>query len=214
MNRVLIFVDSREIQNGILDYFGQYDCEVQRKNLICGDFIVSDRVCIERKTVSDFINSITDKRLFQQLQAIKDNFEKPILLIEGEGSLYGVLQPNIIRGALSAITIDLGIPIVWTRDVADTAGLIFWMAKREQLLEKREVSFRNKKVPKENSEKQEYLISSLPDVSAVRAKSLLKYFKSPMNVFVATEKELQEVKGIGKKITRSIKEVLEKAYKE
>ena len=96
MKRVLIFVDSREIPNGILEYFGQYDCEVQQKSLLCGDFIISDRVCIERKTVNDFINSITDKRLFQQLQNMKENFERPILLIEGQDSLYGILQPNII----------------------------------------------------------------------------------------------------------------------
>lgn len=214
MKRVLIFVDSREIQNGILEYFGQYDCDVQRKNLLCGDFIVSDRVCIERKTVNDFISSITDKRLFQQLTMMKENFEKPILLVEGEDSLYGVLQPNIIRGVLASISIDMGIPIIWTRDIADTAGLVYWMAKREQILEKREVVFRNKKVPKKHSEKQEYLISSLPDVSVVRAKLLLKHFKSPQNLFNATEKEIQKVKGVGKKIAKNIKDVLEKSYKE
>jgi len=214
MKRVLIFVDSREIQNGIVEYFGQYDCEVQQKNLLYGDFIISDRVCIERKTVNDFINSITDKRLFQQLQNMKENFEKPILLIEGQESLYGILQPNIIRGVLSSISIDMGIPIVWTRDVADTAGLVYWMAKREQILEKRDVVFRNKKVPKKHSEKQEYFISSLPDVSVIRAKALLKHFKSPQNIFNAEEKELQKVRGVGKKIAKNIKEVLDKNYKE
>lgn len=214
MNRVLIFVDSREITNGILEYFGQYDCEVQQKNLLCGDFIISDRVCIERKTVRDFVQSITDKRLFQQLSLMKDNFEKPILLIEGTESLYGVLQPNIIRGVLSSISIDYNIPIIWTRDVADTAGLVYWMAKREQILEKREVVLRNKKVPKRDQEKQEYFISSLPEISVVRAKALLKHFKTPQNIFNATEKELQKVKGVGKKIAKNIRNILEKTYKE
>jgi Fanconi anemia group M protein len=210
MNKVLIFVDTRE--SSIIEYFKQYDCVIQKKMLLYGDFICSDRVCIEKKVVKDFIQSITDKRLFQQLNAMKDNFEKPILIIEGEESLYGSLYPNVIRGALAAITVDLSIPILWSRDLADTAGLIYWIAKREQIDEKREVVLRNKKVPETIKEKQEYLVSSLPDVSSVRAKDLLKHFKSPQKIFNANEKELQEVKGIGEKIAKKIKEVIENQY--
>ena len=211
MNSVLIFADSRE--RDILEYFRQYDCEVQKKMLLCADFLVSDRVCIERKTVKDFVQSITDKRLFQQLGSMKENFEKPLLIIEGTESLYGTMQPNVIRGALAAITVDLGVPIIWTRDIADTAGMIYWIAKREQLLEKREIVLRNKKVPEKVKDKQEYFISSLPDVSNVRAKALLKHFKTPQALLNADEKELQKVKGVGKKIAKNIRKVLEKKYK-
>jgi Fanconi anemia group M protein len=180
--------------------------------LLYGDFLCSDRVCIEKKLVQDFIKSITDKRLFQQLKAMKDNFEKPILIIEGEESLYGFLQPNIIRGALAAIAVDLAIPIIWTRDLADTAGVIFWIAKREQMDEKREVSLKTKKIPETIEEKQEYLIASLPDVSTVRAKALLKHFKTPRSIFNASVDELQEVTGIGEKIAEKIKKLLENEY--
>lgn len=210
MSKVLIFVDTRE--DSIIEYFMQYDCLIQKKMLLYGDFVVSDRVVIEKKTIKDFIQSITDKRLFQQLKAMKDNFEKPILIIEGEESLYSYLHPNIIRGALAAVTVDLGIPIIWTRDLADTAGLIFWIAKREQIDEKREVPLRNKKVPETIEEQQEYLVASLPNVSAVRSKALLKHFKSPQNVFNASVKELQEAEGIGKKIAEIIKKIIEKEY--
>jgi Fanconi anemia group M protein len=213
MDRVLIFVDTREAGSGIIEYFHQYQCGIQNKMLLHGDFIVSDRVVIERKSVNDFIQSITDKRLFKQLKEMKDNFEKPILIIEGAESLYGTLQPNIIRGALAAITVDMSIPIIWTKDIAETAGIIYWIARREQLMEKREIVLRNKKVPKSIEEKQEYLISSLPDVSVVRAKALLKHFKSPANVFNASEEELRKVKGIGKGIAKKIKKVVEKKYK-
>jgi Fanconi anemia group M protein len=211
MDRVLIFVDSRE--NNIEEYFKQYGCEVQKKMLLCADFLVSDRVCIERKTVNDFIKSITDKRLFQQLKRMKEDFEKPILIIEGKESLYGSLQPNIIRGALSSITVDLGVPIIWTRDIADTAGIIYWMARREQIMEKRDNVLRNKKVPSTMAEKQEYLISSMPDISIVRAKALLEHFKTPEALFNASEEELRKVKGIGKKIAKNIRKVIEKKYR-
>jgi ERCC4-type nuclease len=210
MSKVLIFVDTRE--SSILEYFRQYDCTVQRKMLLMGDFVVSDRIVIEKKTVRDFVQSITDKRLFTQLRAMKDNFEKPLLLIEGEASLYGQLHPNTIRGALSAITVDFGIPILWTKDLADTAGLVYWIARREQIDEKREVSIKDRKIPKTVSEQQEYLVASLPDISIVRSKALLRHFKSPKNIFNSSTKDLQEVKGIGKKIAERIKTVVEKDY--
>jgi Fanconi anemia group M protein len=210
MSKVLIFVDMRE--SSIIEYFKQYDCILQKKMLIQGDFVVSDRVVIEKKTVKDFIQSITDKRLFQQLMDMKDNFEKPLLIIEGEEPLYGYLHPNIIRGALASVTVDLGIPILWTRDLADTAGLVYWIAKREQIDEKRENALRNKKTPETIEEQQEYLIASLPDISLVRSEALLKHFKSPQNVFNASIKELQEVKGIGRKIAEKIKKVIENQY--
>ena len=213
MSKVLVFVDTREANSGIMEYFGQYDCDIQKKMLLFGDFVASDRVIIEKKTVKDFIQSITDKRLFQQLKAMKDNFEKPILIIEGEDSLYGVLQPNIIRGALAAITVDMSIPIIWTKDMADTAGVVFWIARREQLQENRTNVLRNKKTPETIEEKQEYLVSSLPDISMVRAKSLLKHFRSPKDIFNAEEEELKKVNGIGKKISEKIKKVLESEYK-
>jgi ERCC4-type nuclease len=208
VEKVLIFVDTRESASGIMDYFWQYDCNVQKKMLLQGDFVVSDRVVIEKKTVSDFVKSICDKRLFSQLKAMKDSYEKPILIIEGSDSLYGTLQPNIIRGTLAAIAVDMGIPIIWTRDVADTAGIVYWIARREQFDEKRENVLRNKKLPDTIEEKQEYLVSSLPDVSKVRARALLKHFKSPRGVFNASAKELQEVKGVGKKIAEDIKKVI------
>jgi len=210
MSKVLIFVDTRE--SSIIEYFKQYDCILQKKMLIQGDFVVSDRVVIEKKTVKDFIQSITDKRLFQQLKDMKDNFEKPLLIIEGEEPLYGYLHPNTIRGALAAVTVDLGIPILWTRDLADTAGLVYWIAKREQIDEKRENVLRNKRTPETIEEQQEYLIASLPDISIVRSKALLKHFKSPQNVFNASTKELQEVRGIGEKIAEKIKKVIENQY--
>jgi len=186
-----------------------YDFSVNKSENFVGGLIPT----LLHNTTKDFIQSITDKRLFQQLKAMKDNFEKPVLIIEGEESLYGVLQPNIIRGTLAAIAVDMSIPIIWTKDMADTAGIVYWIARREQLQENRANVLRNKKTPETIEEKQEYLVSSLPDVSIVRAKALLKYFKSPNNVFNAKEEELTDVKGIGKKISERIKRVLDSEYK-
>ncbi len=214
MKKVIVYMDNRE-DRSLDQYFSQYDCSLQRKMLVCGDFLVSDRVCIERKTISDFIQSIVDGRLFQQLKLMKDNFEKPLLIIEGSdhGTLYERLHPNTIRGALAAISLDMGMPIIWTNDFADTVGMVYWIARREQLQLKREVPIRIKQKAKTPKEQQEFLVAGLPDISVIRAKSLLKHLKTPLAIFNASEKELQEVDGIGKKIAKNIRKILEKQYK-
>ena len=213
MAKVLIFADTRETASGIEDYFAQYDCQVEKKLLVCGDYLLSDRVVVERKSLQDFLKSIMDKRLFSQLKQMKENFDKPILIIEGEGSLYGYLNPNVIRGTFAAIAVDLGIPIIWTKDPADTAGIIYWIAKREQIDEKREISLRNKKTPETTEGQQEFLLTGLPDISLIRARELLKHFKKPQSIFNASVEELKKVKGVGDKIAKNIRKLLEKDYK-
>jgi ERCC4-type nuclease len=209
VSKVLIFVNTKEASSGILDYFWQYECDVQKKMLLYGDFVASDRVIIAKKTVPEFVRSICEKKLFQQLGAMKDNFERPVLIIEGRDSPYGGLQPDIIRGTLATIAVDMEIPIIWTRDMADTAGVVYCIARREQFEENRQVLMISKKAPETLKEKQEYLVSSLPDVSKVRAKAFLKHFKTPKKLFSASVKELQEVKGVGKKTAENIKKVIE-----
>lgn len=211
MAKVLIFIDKRENKD-IEQYFCQYDVDLQNKTLLCGDFLLSDRVCIERKTANDFVSSIIDKRLFSQLKDLKENFERPLLIIEGN-TLYGRVQPNVIRGALAAITIDMQIPIIWTNDMAETAGMIYWIARREQFDLKREVPIRGKRSKMTLSEEQEFLIHGLPNVSIKRCKDLLEHFKTPEKIFKASEKELVKVSGIGKGIAKRIREVVSEKYK-
>lgn len=211
MSKVLIFVDKRE-NNSISQYFDQFDCDIQKKMLLYGDFLVSDRICIERKTTNDFISSITDKRLFQQLKDLKENFEKPILIIEGD-TLYGRLQPNAIRGALASIVLDFKIPILWTKDLADTAGMVYWMARREQIDERRPIPMRAGKKKTPMKEQQEFLVHGLPGISIVRSQALLKHFRTPEKIFKSTEKELVKVKNIGKGTAKNIKKILTEKYK-
>ncbi len=212
MAKIFVFMDKRENASRIGQYFEQYDCDLQKKMLLYGDFLVSDRVCIERKTTSDFISSITDQRLFQQLRNLKENFEKPILIIEGD-SLYGRLQPNAIRGALASIVLDFQIPILWTKDLAETAGMVYWIARREQIDEKRPIPIRAGKKTTTMKEQQEFLIHGLPGISLVRSKALLKYFKTPDQVFNASEKDMLKVKNIGKTTIKKIKKTLTTKYK-
>jgi len=212
--RLKVFADSREKNSTILKELINQKVSVETKNLDVADYIISERVGIERKEIGDFINSIIDKRLLTQIKNLKDNFSNPILILEGEEDIYSVrnIHPNAIRGMLATIAIDFGIPIIRTKNQIDTASLIKVIANREQNSEKREVGVRFDKKPLTTKEQQEFIIESLPGIGPSLAKSLLKEFKSVKNVINAHPEKMQNVEKMGPKKTQEISRVLEESY--
>ena len=131
---IKIYADSREQGSSILKELSELGLDLTVKSLKSADFIVSNRVGIERKTSEDFVNSIIDKRLLLQLKDLKENFERPILIIEGNEDIYSIrnIHPNAIRGMLATIAVSYRIPIIHTQNFRETAELIRTIAKREQ----------------------------------------------------------------------------------
>ncbi len=211
--KLKVVADHREEASGVIQELKELEVEVDIRQLKVGDFILSDRVGIERKSVGDFLQSIVDKRLMLQARSLKETFDRPVLIIEGKG-LYNrrAIHPNAICGALAALAVDIGIPLLPTIDEKETASTLVAIAKREQILENREIAIRGKQKKLTLTESQRYIVEGLPGVSAVLAKRLLKHFVSVEKTMCASEKELQQVRGIGKEKAKEIKRVLTIIY--
>ncbi len=213
--KVYVYVDQRERNSGIARKLSEMGAEIDIKQLEVADFVVSERVAVERKSITDFLQSIVDKRLMTQMSEMCRNFEVPILIIEGDACTLFTernIHPNAIRGAIASVAVNFGVPIIYTADSDDTAAFIYVLASREQEGKKREISLRGEKRAMSLSEWQRFIVESLPNVSAVLAKRLLEHFKSVEAVFGAQEKELQDVEGIGKKKAKRIREVIRSRY--
>lgn len=211
---VVIYADSREYNSGVLRELTKLNAKIKIRSLAVADYQVSDEVGIERKTVDDFINSIIDKRLYKQAERLTEEFTRPVLILEGKDLYSRFMNPNAIRGALASIALDFNIPIIPSQSPEDTAAIIYRIAVREQLHEKREIPIRTERKPLTLREKQLYVIESLPHIGAVNAKKLLRKFGSVKNVINASEKELMKVEGIGEKIAKDIKEVTDSKFEE
>ncbi|RLJ01073.1 MAG: hypothetical protein DRP06_00295 [Candidatus Aenigmatarchaeota archaeon] len=207
MENPIVKTDKRELKSGITRYLKNFGCIVEEEQLEIGDYILSDRTAIERKSFSDLISSIQDLRLFSQLKHLC-KFEKPILLVEGF-EYFGNLNNNSLFGALASIILDFGVPVIWTKDKRDSANFIYSAAKREQFKNNREIAIRIRKRSKNLEDEQKYLIAGLPSVSSVLAKRLLEKFKTPHKIFHAKKEKLIEVKGMGEKKAQRIIDVLE-----
>lgn len=211
----VVLVDFRELNSNVVRYLKEFDVTLREESLEIGDYIVSDRIAIERKTIQDFLQSIIDKRIFIQLERLLDSYDKPVIFLEGNQDMLFFtrdIHPNAIRGALVSIAIDFGIPIIWTGNPKQTAEMIYWMAKREQEGSKRGLQIRCSKKPVSLRERQEFLIAGLPNISNRLSKRLLEYFKTPKNVFNADIEELKRVEKIGEKKAKMIWDVINKEY--
>lgn len=207
-----IYVDPRE--RGMAKLLEARGMEVTLRNLDVGDYVVSDRVAIERKTASDFVASIIDpeRNLFRQIGDLSRSYDRPVLILEGRDLYTRQVNPSSIRGALAAVAVDYGVPIIPTEDQDETASVIALLATREQK-EGHEPKLHGHKTARTLKEQQEYLISAIPSVGPRVARNLLRHFGSIERIMTARQEELQEVEMVGPKIAERIRELVGGEYK-
>ena len=201
-----IIVDYREKNSLVISALIRLGIEIEFRELKVADYIVKD-VAIERKTINDFISSMINKRLFNQIQELQQ-YKNRLLLIEGidEQELYsdeeGGVNGNAIRGFLLSILLKHNIPIIFTKNAEDTAKFISVLSKKQ----KKEMALKTKKRILNKKEQLQFIIESFPEIGPKTAQKLLTKFKTIQNIINAPEQELKEI--IGKKaevITRLTK---------
>lgn len=207
-----IIVDHRENKGKLPRLLYEQNIITETKTLEVGDFIISDDCVVELKKVPDFVNSLVDGRLFSQAKELRENFQKPLYIIEGElKEIFGVrnVHPNAIRAAMLSLTLDYQIPFLFSHDTEETVNLLISLAKREQLENNKEVSLRGSKRAWTLEEQQQFLIEGLPLIGPKLAKNLLKEFKSPIKLLNALEDDLIKIDKLGPKKAKIIRELLD-----
>ena len=208
----VVFADTREGNSKVIRHLSEMEIDVKVQAMSVGNYQVSDEVVIERKTAKDFVDSIVDKRLFKQARSLMEEFKRPLIILEGDDLYNGMINPNAIRGSIASIALDFGISIIPTRNAQDTAAMIKRIAIREQSGEKTPIQIRTDKKPVNLWEQQLFIIESLPNIGPVNAKNLLEHFGTVANIINASESQLQEVEGIGKKTATNIRKVVDSKY--
>ena len=113
--------------------------DIQR--LKTGDYLCDGEVIIERKTINDFAASLKDKRLFNQLERLRD-FKHPFILISGQMSdLKSKINPHSILGAMAYLA-SQGITIIKIDSYEDLAYLILKIFEKFGKLEMQNGAFK------------------------------------------------------------------------
>ncbi len=212
-----IIVDSREKSSKTLRLMHEMPIKLELSSLQTGDYQLSQDVAVEFKRVSDFVDSIVDGRLLSQVKKLKETTLKPLIIVEGEESLFGQrnLHPNAIYGMISTISISYQVPILFTRNEQDTANLLFMIARREQ----QETRFNAKQFtqhtlkPKSEHEQLRYIVEAFPHIGPNVAEKLLVRFSTLERLSCATMSEIRDIEGIGEKTAQQIWQMCHLEYK-
>ena len=187
-NALKIIVDNRErkLIKLIETKFPNISFEIEQLDI--ADIVISEDVAIERKEGFDFVSSIIDNRLFEQCLRLKETYTTPILVLEGlNDKVFENTGVKIVSiyGALSKIAYKLGIAVIPTRNLNDTAIVIERIAYREQV--KDGVSILSRKAPKSMSieERRTFIVEGFVDIGPKKAKNLIEKYETPYQVFKA-----------------------------
>lgn len=191
-----IIVDYREKESLIPSELMRIGCGLEFKNLQIGDYIVNQTI-VERKTISDFLSSMMNKRLIVQLQNLQTQKQK-LLIIEGfeEQELYYETSPineNAIRGLLLSILLKYQAPIIFSKDYQDTAKFLKVLANKKE----KELSIIPTRKPSSKKEQLQFILEGFPGIGPKTAKKLLKEFSSIRQIINTPFEEIERL--IGKK---------------
>jgi len=204
---VHIVADDRERKSCVIESLLEIEnVEVEIQRLSLGDYKIDSRVVVERKTLYDFAVSIIDGRLFKQMLRLKSSNAKGILILEGTaGDIADIgITRQAMQGALITVSLILGIPVLRSKDPAETARLMVYIGRQIESTARGDVQ-RHGHQPKGIRYRQRYILQGLPGVGRERADRLLDRFGSVAAVISADIDDLQTVDGIGKSIAEKIK---------
>ena len=214
-----IYLDYREKK--ILKYVVEISGYTEITNLPVGDILISTKnggFLVERKSAWDFIESMKNNRLWEQLRRMQTEEVLGIKISRRALLICGLLTPvliesgikwNNVMGAFMEIQFNYGIPIFHAEDETSLREFLRILIKREN--EGKNLGEIKKlwaRVPARREMSEEewkiYSLSSLPFIGEATAKKLLSKFGSIEKIARASIVELKKVEGIGDKKARKI----------
>jgi Fanconi anemia group M protein len=182
---------------------------VEVGRLDAGDYLVDNRVLVERKTIADLASSIADGRLFTQAHRMAGGRLIPVLIIEGAVPQHGIagMTREAVQGAIISLALSFGVPSLRSRDLRDTANLLRFVADQIRRRSANAVQ-RHGYRPRGARKRRLFILQGLPGIGPARAERLLDTFGSVESVFQAGQRDLAEVAGIGRATAAKIRSLV------
>ncbi len=221
-----IIVDSREASKNqdIIEGLRKAKTKVAVSALSVGDYFLpasEDKkpILVERKTVTDFLNSIRDNRIWEQLKIIKKAEEEedivPVILLEGYLGIvekYTKWKLTSILRIIDEIVIDWNVRIIPSPNKKATISWLIAKAKSLGSAErKKPPRLRVEKKPMDINTRILYVAEGI--VGPTLARRLLKKFKTIRNIANANITELMSIEGIGEKRAKEIYAIFNTPWK-
>lgn len=175
-------------------------------------YVISKRLAVERRTASRFVAGIMDKSLFISAIYLREHFSVPVLIVQGKVDYdYRMLNPQAVRGALTAMMTEYGLSVLSTEDEEETAHILAMMVRQEQLGVP-DISLIPKRKAADLPDQQRRVVEMLPGVGMALARDLLQDLGSIRRIVNATPEQLQTLRGVGPKKAKEIRRVANAEY--
>lgn len=205
----ILFIDNRErsgLEQLVIKYCEKNNLNFQMRQTLITDYCFAD-VGIEAKSIDDYLSSLYSGHLERQLQNIEDNYNSAILIIHGTLDQYIAKAKKSGRnipyvkafssfiGSIARFSNDYDISILTFPNTSLAARFICKRFEKHGTLGSSSTYRLMRKTATEDM-RMDILMSS--GCSESIAKKLLEKHGSIIEIFSLTEKELQEIEGIGK----------------
>ena len=208
-----VIIDSRE-QNRIstaTKYFKSQGLKVSVNKLNTGDYLFNNKIVMEFKTWPDFLNSITDHRLFNETITQMEHYPIHFLVLHGTNRDYtssfehNGLEEKHITGAIARL-------LTYTKIIRSTGTITdcyqLMMVTAEKCLDEKTIckNFGTKSInPAFN-----VLSRCVDDINAERAKNIVNFLglKTFKDICQLTYDDLIKVPGIGEVLANRIMEAI------
>ena len=197
VSKGVILVDSKEIsgsQDIVSDLRFKHNVHVSAAQLPGCDYIISNRMAVERKQWSEFSNGANREKLTERIQVLKELYDRPILIVEkdrvkpGEEKHPRPLHWSKYVDKTVALLLKSSVKVLYTDNQKETATLLSDLCQ----LEMRKGMGISAKVDL-NTDKQNKVkfFSSLPKLSYIHALNLAYGFKSVSEFMKSSVQEIQ-----------------------
>ena len=218
--KLTLQVDFREQSSGILGALSAYEdlFHVETCRLKTGDYLLNNQILIERKRLPDFIDSIKNGRLFQQSYRMVHSQYHPIMILEGNKKEVrnSQMTREAIQGTFIHLTVFLGIPVIRSASIKETAQLISYTGLQlceESAPQTIKPIFKNQRSGMNGLQKSALsILANFPGIGTVKGMSLLTSFQNLKNIFNAEPDELQSIRGIGPKLAGKIYKLINEPF--
>lgn len=204
----MILIDYRENRSMVPRWLQKFRVPVQIADLAV-DYMIGKNCFVERKTVDDFIASISDKRIFKQVCHLREICANPLIILEGDMSLIkSRINANSIRGVALWISLQKRVPIIQTRNEYTTACILRLLAKKYGNDSYTTIkTFPRKQKVKSFWQQQMDILTQIPGIGRQTAKDLLISYGSIANMMKSPDSELINRPHIGKERLESIRHI-------
>ncbi|XP_052515899.1 Fanconi anemia group M protein [Budorcas taxicolor] len=193
-HRTCILVDSREIVSGsevVSSLRAIHGLQVEVCPLNGCDYIVSNRMVVERRSQSEMLNSITKNKLIDQIQHLQSMFERICVIVEKDREKTGDTSRMFRRtksyDSLLTTLIGAGIRILFSSCQEETASLLKELSLVEQ---RKNVGIHVPTVVNSNTCETLQFYLSIPNISYITALNMCHQFSSVKKMTNSTPQEI------------------------